>query len=49
MLNQGNYGFIITRSEDYNNLDSRFIYDENAVDSLKPQLTITYTPVVRKK
>lgn len=49
MLNGGNYGFIITRSEDFNNLDARFIYNENAPDSLNPRLTITYTPAVKKK
>jgi hypothetical protein len=49
MLISGNYGFLITRSEDINNLDSRFIYNENAPDSLKPRLTITYTPAVKKK
>jgi len=49
MVNLGNYGFIVTRSEDYNNLDSRFIYSGNAPDSLKPRLTITYTPAVKKR
>ena len=49
MLNLGNYGFMITRNEDYNNVDSRFIYDGNAPDSLKPRLSITYAPVVRRR
>ncbi len=49
MLNHTNYGFIITRYEDNNNLDTRFIYDQSAPDSLKPRLSIVYTPVVKKK
>jgi hypothetical protein len=49
MVNLGNYGFIIRRYEDFNNLDSRFIYGGNAPDSLRPRLTITYTPAVKKK
>lgn len=49
MLNRGNYGFVIARYDDNNNLDTRFIYDENAPDSLKPRLTITYAPAVTKR
>jgi hypothetical protein len=49
MLNLGNYGFVITRYEDNNNLDARFIYNGNAPDSLKPRLSVTYAPVVKKK
>ncbi len=49
MLNTGNYGFLITRYDESTNVDARFIYDENAPDSLKPRLGITYSPVVRKK
>lgn len=49
MLNLGNYGFVITRYEDNNNMDPRFIYNANAPDSLKPRLSVTYTPAVRKK
>ncbi len=48
MLNKGNYGFLITRFSELNNVDTRFIYDENAPDSLKPKLTITYTPAVKR-
>ena len=48
MVNKGNFGFLITRFSEMNNVDTRFIYDENAPDSLKPRLTITYTPVVRR-
>ena len=48
MLNTGNYGFIITRASEYDNVDSRFIYNEFAPDSLKPKLTITYSPVVKR-
>ncbi|HUI31749.1 MAG TPA: DNRLRE domain-containing protein [Candidatus Acidoferrales bacterium] len=51
LSNQGNYGygFMITRYDDYNSIDSRFIYNENAPDSLKPRLSIIYAPAVRKK
>ncbi|MCL4510851.1 MAG: hypothetical protein M1470_07265 [Bacteroidetes bacterium] len=48
MLNKGNYGFLITRFSELNNVDTRFIYDESAPDSLKPKLTITYTPAVKR-
>ncbi len=49
MLNTGNYGFLITRFDESTNVDARFIYDENAPDSLKPRLVITYSPAVKKK
>jgi hypothetical protein len=49
MLNTGNYGFLITRFDESTNVDARFIYDENAPDSLKPRLAITYSPAVKKK
>ncbi|MGO9481372.1 MAG: hypothetical protein ACLP05_06295 [Candidatus Kryptoniota bacterium] len=49
MLNTGNYGFLITRFDESTNVDTRFIYDESAPDSLKPRLTMTYSPVVKKK
>lgn len=49
MLNLGNYGFVITRYEDNNNLDTRFIYNGNAPDSLRPRLSVTYAPAVKKK
>ena len=48
MLNTGNYGFIITPYDESGNADVRFIYDENAPDSLKPRLSITYAPAVKK-
>lgn len=49
MLNTGNYGFLISRFDESSNVDARFIYDENAPDSLKPRLTITYSPALNKK
>ncbi|HEY9164844.1 MAG TPA: hypothetical protein VIS48_01650 [Candidatus Kryptonia bacterium] len=48
MINRGNNGFMITRYSELSNLDSRFVYDENASDSLKPRLDITYAPVIKK-
>jgi hypothetical protein len=48
MLNTQNYGFIILEYSELNNANARFVYDENAPDSLKPQLTITYTPTARR-
>ncbi len=48
MVNTGNYGFLITRADEITNVDARFIYNESAPDSLKPRLTITYSPVVKK-
>lgn len=48
MLNRGNYGFLITRYDESSNVGSSFIYNENASDSLKPRLTITYAPVVKR-
>jgi hypothetical protein len=48
MLNAGNNGFLIRRFDEVGNVDVRFIYDETAPDSLKPRLTITYSPVIRK-
>ena len=49
MLNTGNYGFLVIRFDESSNVDARFIYDESAPDSLKPRLTITYSPAVSKK
>jgi len=48
MLNSGNNGFLIQRLSELDNVDSRFMYDELAPDSLKPKLTIIYAPVVRR-
>lgn len=48
MINSQNYGFMIAAANELNNTDLRFIYDENAPDSLKPKLTITYTPTSRR-
>ncbi len=48
MLNRGNYGFLITRYDESSNVGTSFIYNESAADSLRPRLTITYAPVVRK-
>jgi hypothetical protein len=48
MLNKGNYGFLITRYDESSNVGTSFIYNENASDSLKPRLTITYAPAVKR-
>ena len=48
MLNTQNYGFIILQYSELDNIDTRFVYNENAPDSLKPKLTITYTPTSRR-
>lgn len=44
ILNGQNNGFMITKYSELNNVDTRFIYDETAPDSLKPKLSIIYTP-----
>ncbi len=48
ILNTQNYGFLISHYYNTDNVDTRFVYDENAPDSLKPRLTITYTPTTRR-
>ncbi len=48
MLNHGNYGFMLTRGNEYTNVDTRILFDENAPDSLKPKLTITYSPAGKR-
>ncbi len=48
MLNTQNYGFMILEYSELDNANARFVYDENAPDSLKPKLTITYTPTSRR-
>jgi hypothetical protein len=48
MLNSKNYGFLIAEYNELENVDSRFLYDGSAPDSLKPKLIITYTPAVKK-
>ncbi len=48
MLNSKNYGFLIAEYNETQNIDSRFLYDGSAPDSLKPRLVITYTPAVKK-
>jgi hypothetical protein len=48
MLNGQNNGFMVTKYSELNNVDTRFIYDETAPDSLKPKLNIIYTPAGTK-
>lgn len=48
MLNSKNYGFLIAEYNELQNVDCRFLYDESAPDSLRPRLTITYTPAVKR-
>ena len=48
MLNSKNYGFLIAEYNELENVDSRFLYDGSAPDSLNPKLIITYTPAVKK-
>ncbi|MCL5268840.1 MAG: DNRLRE domain-containing protein [Bacteroidetes bacterium] len=48
MLNNKNYGFLIAEYNELENVDSRFLYDGSAPDSLKPRLIVTYTPAVKK-
>ncbi len=48
MINAQNNGFTIVQYDELDNIDPRFIYDENAPDSLRPKLTITYTPTSRR-
>ncbi len=48
MVNAQNYGFLISQYSDLDNIDTRFVYDESAPDSLRPRLTITYTQTSRR-
>ncbi len=48
MVNTQNNGFMILQSNELNNIDARFLYNGSAPDSLRPRLTVTYTPTSRK-
>lgn len=48
MVNSQNNGFTIVQYSELDNIDLRFIYDENAPDSLRPRLTVTYTPTSKR-
>ena len=47
MVDSQNNGFMLVQSNELNTADLVFLYNGNAPDSLKPRLTITYTPTKR--
>ena len=48
MLNHGNYGFLIRLFQESSSVDTRIVYDENAPDSLRPKLTVVYSPAGKR-
>lgn len=48
MVDSQNNGFMIVQSNEMNSADLVFLYNGNAPDSLKPKLTITYTPTKKR-
>lgn len=48
MVNTQNNGFMILQYNELNNIDLRFLYNGNAPDSLRPRLTVIYTPTSKR-